>query len=263
MRSRIGGLLAFASLLACIASACATSGVSGVYMANDAGGAQHRNVFYTDSQDMFCVAKFSAGNPDSTLDFTIEQTGIYPWCGNTAKLDQNPAHLHKIFANGEQVPGVGVESVIAEEVPPYGVKINFTCNGYCTQNSAGNMSLCNGPPIFQGNCLPHYTPLEADSCGEGSTCCQTDVPGNAQMGSAAQQLPYPAGTYTCVVQLDGVQVGSADFSVIYPPTFCPVPPPISGVPCYQWFPEGSKCPSTVPGETCRCVETGSWSCSTQ
>jgi hypothetical protein len=230
-------------------------------MANDSGGLQHRDVFYTDSNDIYCIAKFSAGNPDSTLDFTISQTGIYPWCGNTANLDKNPADLHAIFAVGEQVPGVGVETVVAEEILPQGETVDFMCNGICLPNAAGpGENLCNGPPTFPAHCPPEYTAEGADTCGPGVTCCITDVQGNSQMGTEAQQVPYPAGTYTCIVQLDGVQVGSADFSVIYPPTFCPVPPPQTGVPCYQWFPEGSKCPADIPGDECKCEPTGTWQC---
>jgi hypothetical protein len=260
MRFRIGGILAFAILAPAVASSCATSGVSGVYMANDSGGLQHRNVFYSDSADIYCIAKFSAGNPDSTLDFTIVQTGVYPWCGNTSALDTTPSHLHPIFAVGEQVPGVGVETVVAQEILPEGVKIEFNCNGYCTQNSAGGKSLCDGPPEFAGSCDPDYSALGPNTCGPGATCCLTDVPGNMQMGSSAQQLPYPVGTYTCVVQLDGVQVGTSEFTIIYPETLCPVPPPITGVPCYQWFPEGSTCPSDIPGQCCKCEQDGAWEC---
>ncbi len=254
-------MLLFALVWASVASACATSGISGIYMANDAGGIQHRDVFYSDSNSVYCIAKFSAGNPDTTLDWTISQTGVYPWCGDTAKLDTNPDDLHSIFAVGETVPGVGVESIVAYDIEPEGIQIDFMCTGYCTVNSAGpNGNLCNGPPEYAGACSPGYSPLGPNTCGPGATCCFSDVPGSSQMGSGAQQLPFPVGTYTCTLQIDGNVVGSTDFTIIYPPTNCPVPPPITGVPCYQWFPEGSSCMGDVPNTMCRCIEAGIWSC---
>jgi hypothetical protein len=262
MRFSIRGSILFAITAASTWSACATSGVSGVYMANDGGGLQHRDVFYTDSDDIFCIAKFSAGNPDSTLDFTILQNGVYPWCGKSSQLTPNTP---RVFAVGEQVPGVSVESVVAEEINPEGEMIDINCNGYCTMNGSSG-SLCEHSPDLPGSCQPGYVAEEADSCGPGATCCREDDVVAMQMAQPVQQLPYPAGSYTCVVQLDGVEVGSAAFSIVYPgngpipEANCPVPPPVTGVPCYDWFPEGSTCPGYVPNTSCLCLDTGSWSC---
>ena len=125
---------------------------------------RHRDVFYTDSNGIYCVAKFSAGNPDSTLDWTIVQTGVYPWCGDTAVLDTKMSDLHSIFAVGEKVPGVGVESVAAYQIQPQGIEIDFMCNGYCTVNSAGpGGNLCDGPPEFNGSCVTNYTAAGANT----------------------------------------------------------------------------------------------------
>jgi hypothetical protein len=94
--------------------------------------------------------------------------------------------------------------------------------------------------------------------------------------------PYPAGTYTCIISIDGVIEGQTDFTIDFPnneypvqpadpadPTLatqaegsaCPVPPPVTGVPCYQWVPAGTQCNGFTGGSVCTCeTGTGLWNC---
>jgi hypothetical protein len=255
--------VAFVAVVAGALSACNTAGVSYVYMAIDSGGLQHRQLFYTDSNSIYCIADFSSARPDATLDFVIHQTGVYSWC-NAGSLDTNPAHVHSTFAVGEVVPGKGVETVVAELLEPNGINVDVMCNGYCTQNLS-NDDLC-APgitPSLSGTCRPTYLSEGADSCGPGLTCCEQTVV-NASSGSMSgtpfANVPYPAGQYTCVVSLDGVEVGETSFDVVYPNPSCPVPPPITNVPCYNWFPEASQCPGFEPSTTCTCTNRGIWDC---
>jgi len=263
--------VAFGALLACVTNGCSTAGVSTVYMANDSGGLQHRQVFYTDSNAIYCITKFSSGRPDATLDFTIFQKSTYPWCGgatpsavpNAPVVDETTGIKGPpIFAVGEQVPGVGVETVVGAEIEPNGITVNINCSGYCMQNvAASHQSLCSSVPTASVSCRNTFVSEGADSCGPGLTCCETTVATTAPpTGVQLASVPYPAGEYTCQVALDGVVVGSSDFSILYPVPGCPVPPPITGVPCYDWFPKGSQCPSYEAGETCTCEDSGAWDC---
>jgi hypothetical protein len=258
MRTRLGGILAMATLLGITASSCATAGVSYVYMAIDSSGNQHRQTFYTDSSAIYCIAKVSSARADATIDFIIRQKSTKPWCnpGTTDTIDSHPD-----FANGEQTPGVGVENVVAGQLLPSGTAVAVQCNGYCTQNlPTGNLCTLGPNQMASGICRPTYESLGVDSCGIGLTCCETTVAGLTQTGAPLSSVPFPAGEYTCVVNLDGVEAGSSDFSIDYPPGDCPVASPISGIPCYNWVPRGAKCPGDVNMSTCTCDITGVWNC---
>jgi hypothetical protein len=259
MRSRLGGLLALASVLTVFVGAtgaCNTAGVSYVYMAIDGAGAQHRQEFYTDSVAIYCIAKVSSARQDATIDFVVNQVDSHPWC---EPKNNDQTDIHKTFWLNEQTPGIGVETAISTELEPTGVQIVQPCTGYCAQNlPSGN--ICKGGATVEASCRETYVSLGADSCGLGLTCCQSTIPGDSSSGAPLASVPYPAGDYTCTVSLDGVVAGVTPFSIIYPPGNCPEPPPVDGVPCYNWVPEGSMCPGNSPGQTCTCPATGIWSC---
>jgi hypothetical protein len=281
MRFRLGGALAIAILLATSGGGgCKTAGVSAVYMTIDGAGAQRRDVFFTDTSSIYCVAKFSSARQDATLDFTIHQTAVYQWCNalsNPVAPDSNPPDIHPIFAVGEQTPGVGDETVVAAQIQPSGVTVQSSCEGYCTQNlPAKNFCHKDGGTGVQqsGVCRTDFTSEGTDSCGLGLTCCQSNDPGYAaSTTSGADDIPFPAGEYTCVVSLDGVEVGETSFVIQYPgpggpdciesdtnACYCPVPPPVEGVPCYDWVPEGAVCGGDTGSSRCTCEESGIWSC---
>ena len=289
MRVRLGGLLAIASILTVAMGACKTAGVSAVYMSIDSAGLQRRAIFYTDSSAIYCIAKVSAARPDVTIDYTIWQSAIYPWCDAVAhpgSTDSNKSSIQPVFAVGEETPGVGVETVVAAELLSSGITLQTNCVGYCAMNLPST-SYCNHADGGVGtetaaSCEAGYRSLGANSCGIGLTCCQiesTSSGSTAAETSAATIVPYPAGQYTCIVYMDGVNVGTSDFTIEYPAgneppsegsagcgsvpasaCYCPVPPPVNGIPCYGWVPENAQCPGYIGQATCTCMPTGFWSC---
>jgi hypothetical protein len=273
MRQRLCGIIAFASLLTWTAGACDTAGVSYVYMAIDSAGAQHRQVFYTDSNGIYCIAKFSSGRTDATLDFTVRQTHTYPWCGALNNPTGNGPVAHPIFGVGEQTPGKGVETAVAEELLPNGIQFDITCppppSGLCVPNlpSTGFCDVSKVQKEQAGTCPTSSVGEGPDSCGPGFTCCESlveTVGGSGGSSSPVSDAPYPAGSYVCEVDLDGVEVGETEFQIEYPPgvapAICPEAPPISGIPCYNWVPEGAQCPGFNASETCGCGVSGIWNC---
>ncbi len=277
MRLRLGGLLAFATLLTGVASACNTAGVAYVYMSIDSAGMQPRQTFYTDSSEIFCVAVVSSGRPDVTVDVVVHQTAVFDWCSDPTHADTNPAFVHPVFGVGEDTPGVSMDSPVSFQLDPNGIQVDVMCNGYCTQNQpVGNLCGPNGMQTTQftgASCRTQYASAGADSCGPGLTCCVSEVPGTTASATGFVAVPFPAGVYTCDVFLDGVPAGSAPFTVEYPipgaaggelydagADSCPVPPPVDGIPCYNWVPFGTKCLGFNPDSTCTCAETGVWTC---
>jgi len=280
MRPRIGGLLLFASALTLAGSSCTTAGVSYVYMAIDGGGVQHRQIFYTDSSAIYCIAKFSSARADATLDFTIRQVGTYPWCAavtDPTKIVFN-ADGPEIFAIAEQTPGAGVETPVAAEILPSGTAISLPCNGYITPNlPSGN--ICKGGSLSEsGTCVGEGTTYVSEGPNSGApgyTCCASVIVSATTTTTAAPStIPYPAGEYTCTVALDGVEAGSSTFYIEYPPAlnscptptidgkpcFCPTQPPVTGIPCYNWVPLGAVCPADDPKQICTCEMSGVWNC---
>ncbi len=239
MRLRLGALAFVAVLLAVVSGGCKFSGVSTTYMAIDSMGAQRRDVFYTDTTSIYCVTKFSSAKQDATVDFTIlEIPGEY-----------SPHPLHNIFSTYEIVPGPSTEAPVVFMIPPNGVNIMISCLGVCIQNGAA--------------CPSAYTDEGDDSCGIGATCCFSPV---AQTASPPPVLPYPVGNFECVVEIDGAQVGATDFAITYPPAgpapgnyICPVPPPVEGIICTGWVPEGAKCPGFDSFQICTC-KGAAWNC---
>lgn len=64
--------------LAAFAPACSTTAnVSDVQMALDADGLRKRNVFYTDSKEIHCVAEIGIGRDGVTIEGVIRQTQRY------------------------------------------------------------------------------------------------------------------------------------------------------------------------------------------
>jgi hypothetical protein len=268
MRLRLGGLLLFALVASWAMTACATAGVSAIYMSIDSAGAQRRTTFYTDTNSIYCTTKFSSARVDATLDFTISQKAIYQW--NDGKL--NAKLVHPVFAVGEQTPGVGTETVVAELIPPTGLAVSASCSGRAVPNLPTGGNTCDAVTNeTAGQCPMSYSSLGYDSAGPGFTCC-LPPPSSTVTTEPAPAIPYPAGEYACDVSLDGVFQGETIFFIDFPPPAsaplpgggssvnCPVPPPISGVPCYNWVPCDSRCPGFDPGELCTCEPAGLWSC---
>ena len=286
MRIRVGGVILLASVLACTASACRTAGVSFIYMAIDNAGQQPRNLFWTDSTAIYCIARVSTARQDATVDFRIVQKTIYDWCsGNSVAAD------HPTFAVGEIVPGVGVESTAALQILQTGIILTTMCPAGGTK--IPNLpvgEICAGAPppsskaprvdVCNQSGGSAYINEGPDTAGPGYTCCAPAFfVSNPATPTATIVAPYPPGTYSCIVSLDGEIQGQTDFSIEFPTATypvqppdpsagattgdgsgCPVPPPITGVSCYNWVKEGSHCPGFDLGSMCICDTDGLWHC---
>ncbi len=76
---RLGAAAALGVLVASALPACtATANVSDVYMSIDEDGARRRNVFYTDSASITCIAEVGIGRKDVTIEMLIRQIRAAP-----------------------------------------------------------------------------------------------------------------------------------------------------------------------------------------
>jgi len=246
MRLRPGALAFVALFLAVVSGGCQFSGQSAIYMTIDSGGYQHRDLFFTDTIAIYCNVLFSTAKQDSTVDFTIYETA-----GPSIGSGMTAPPLHNVFAGAEIVPGPGVEQVVNFQIPPQGLMVTTNCLGYCTQNGVG--------------CPAGYFQQAPDSAGPGATCCYDPT---GQPASCAGAVPYPVGSFKCEVQIDGVlQPEQPEFLIEYPPPVtvngvtevCPVAPPVTGIICAGWVPQGAKCDGFNEGEICTCQGAG-WNC---
>jgi hypothetical protein len=239
MRPRIVALLLCALVLAVMSGGCKFAGVSAVYMSIDAAGAQRRDVFFPDSVSAYCITKFSSAKADATVDFTVYQT---------ADAMGNPISPPSTFAVDEETPGAGTETVVSYDIPQQGIMITISCNGECVEHGIG--------------CPDGYTDEGKGSCGPDADCCYAPF---AMTMAQTSAIPYPVGSYQCVVDVNGEPAGVTDFTIQFPSvtngagTDCPVPPPFNGVICEGWVLNGTTCPGFTPGTMCTCDGTA-WNC---
>ena len=80
--------------------------------------------------------------------------------------------------------------------------------------------------------------------------------GGGETGS--EPAPYPVGTFTCELAIDGEREDSVDFAIAFPA--CPVLPPVTGQLCRGWVRVGSRC-TGVDARPCVCEgPSGAWQC---
>ncbi|HMJ52544.1 MAG TPA: hypothetical protein VK540_10725 [Polyangiaceae bacterium] len=77
-------------------------------------------------------------------------------------------------------------------------------------------------------------------------------------GSTSERTPYPVGTFTCELAIDGEREDSVDFDIAFPG--CSVLPPVTGQLCRGWVRTGARCAD--PGaRPCVCDgASGAWQC---
>ena len=82
--------------------------------------------------------------------------------------------------------------------------------------------------------------------------------GAGEGSSSAEPGPYPVGTFTCELAIDGEREDSVDFDIAFPA--CPVLPPVTGQLCRGWIRAGSRCQGAAE-QSCLCEEaSGAWQC---
>lgn len=100
VRARVAGYFVkawgvFLLALPALSAACtATANVDDAYMALDNAGDRKRNVFFTDTAQIFCVAEFAASRTDVTLNMRLHQLSRYDFVQNTlVQFDAYPAEV--------------------------------------------------------------------------------------------------------------------------------------------------------------------------
>lgn len=133
---RFASKLATVALPFCVSSAwlaalgCNTSGFKDTYMALDAEGNRQRDVFATDTEQIYCVAEMASGAADVTVIARLRVWAVYdPLTGQPLEREGD------IIGVEEQAPGVGssirasflIEKPEGSELYPAG---QFTCELY-------------------------------------------------------------------------------------------------------------------------------------
>ena len=74
----------------------------------------------------------------------------------------------------------------------------------------------------------------------------------------SEPSPYPVGTFTCELAIDGEREDSVDFDIAFPT--CPMLPPTAGQICRGWVRPGSRCDG-AGAQLCVCeAASGAWQC---
>jgi hypothetical protein len=89
-------------LLALVAlSSCRSAGIKRAYMSLDSDGKRKRDVFFTDTETMFCVAEIASGREDLSVGGVWRATSFY------SSLDGSKAPVNSVLAIEEEAPGAG------------------------------------------------------------------------------------------------------------------------------------------------------------
>lgn len=89
MLRRLGVVAAAASLVASLLPACtSTANVSDLWTSPDDDGSRRRNVFYTDSKVINCIAELGIGRDDVTLEMYVRIVQVYDFV-NDQFIDTN------------------------------------------------------------------------------------------------------------------------------------------------------------------------------
>lgn len=96
---RCAGVFACAALVATVAPACSsTAGVGDVWTSPDEDGGRRRNIFYTDSKAIFCLAEVGVGRTDVTLEIIIRYIQEY------SITERRVTNTNKVVAYHEERP---------------------------------------------------------------------------------------------------------------------------------------------------------------
>lgn len=100
------------TLLVCALTltACDTAGFKRSYMALDSQGERRRDVFFTDTEGIFCVAELASGVDDVTVRADFEQRAYY------LPEDGSRVDLRRYIGSEELAPGAGDELITSFEL---------------------------------------------------------------------------------------------------------------------------------------------------
>lgn len=102
-------LLMYAFWMAMLCICCETAGFKRSYMALDSNGERKRDVFYTDTEAIYCVVEMASGRADVTVTAQLRATALYiPPRGN-------PVDVDIVLAADEEAPGAGDDITLSFE----------------------------------------------------------------------------------------------------------------------------------------------------
>jgi hypothetical protein len=189
-----------------------------VFMALDSKGTMPESVFFTDTPQVYCVAKLASPKPGASVVFTIRELG-----GKGG-----------VYATHRETMGAE-ETEVDFELPHDGA---VQCDGYCVQNGVG--------------CPAGFETQGINTCSDGAACCygpladesypypvgnlecEVEVGGDLA-GMSQFTVTYPATVdgQVCAVPASDVSDGGAP------------EPPYQGLLCAGWVPEGAMCKGCV------------------
>jgi hypothetical protein len=110
---RLGAPFAVAVLATLASPSCtSTANVTDVWMSLDQDGARHRNVFFTDTKSIFCVAEVAIGRNNATLEMLLRRVQTYDFAKGDV-VDVNVVNAHN-----EQRPAVSADrQLVTLKVP--------------------------------------------------------------------------------------------------------------------------------------------------
>lgn len=93
-----------------LATGCDTAGFTRAYLALDSDGNRRREVFFTDTESIFCVGEMASGVDDVTVNATLRASQLYD------PRDGHPYDVSYIVGLGEEAPGKGEDITVAFEL---------------------------------------------------------------------------------------------------------------------------------------------------
>lgn len=191
MRSRgalailASSLLAFAVLPACSTTANVVDVYMGLDAPDDTGQTRRRNVFFTDSKAIHCIAVVGQGRPDATFEVFIRQILSYDLLTKDTKdVDRYLSYREMTLGRGTEPTYLDVEFTAEDDegneapYPPGSYVCEVALDGVLMGTAGFNIVVPPCPPatIPQGGiCLGYYPvgtecPKYGELSGDPQTC---------------------------------------------------------------------------------------------
>jgi hypothetical protein len=160
---------------------CRSAGIKRAYMSLDAEGDRKREVFYTDTEAIFCVAEIASGRDDLSVGGALRATSFY------SSVDGSRQPANALLAIEEEAPGAGEDVRVSFELEienddPYPAG-TFVCDlsldGEVEESLPFEIRFpaCPAAPLFSGLVCRDFV-VEGSVCpgafaGTNCTCAQS------------------------------------------------------------------------------------------
>jgi hypothetical protein len=167
--------------------ACDTVGVKDAYTALDVSGNRKRDVFYTDTESIYCVIEMASGVTDVTVISRLIANTIYdPFTGE-------PRPIGAIVDVDEQAPGAGDSLTIAFEIEKDSDDDPYPAGAYtCEFLIDGALQATMDFEVRYPDCP--FKPIESDTSCAGLVLYGTMCPG--RLGGSCE-CGADSGTWEC------------------------------------------------------------------